>query len=375
MRITNVECRLYRVPPTIVLQDSIQRIPAWEWLITTVETDAGFKGTGWSYTLGMGGSAIRELINSYLTPVVVGHDPHDVERIWTRCWQELHANGSGGFTTLAIAPIDIALYDILAQAANVPLYQLMGGYRDSIPAYGSGINLHLDGDPLLEHMEGYLARGFHAVKMKVGRDNPEEDVERVRSVRKLIGPQNKLLLDANQKWTPGEAVRCASMLEPFDIFWLEEPILADDVPGHARIRNTVHTSIAAGETLFTRYQFADYIRAGALDVVQADIPRVGGFTEWLKIAKLAESNNLPVSPHFAMELSVHALCSVPGGLVLEDVQGGSLTELGLLEEPFTVQNGVATPPNRPGHGIVFNQSALAKYEVHGQVTGVVPTRV
>jgi len=342
---------------------------------TTIETDAGITGTGWTYTLGMGGSAIREIINSYLAPILIGSDPHDVERIWNRCWHELHANGSGGFTTLAIAPIDIALYDILAKKADVPLYKLLGGFRDSIPAYGSGINMHLDGDPLLEHMNEYIERGFRAVKMKIGRENPEEDVERVASVRKLIGPNIKLLLDANQKWTSGDAIRRLAMLEPYDIFWLEEPILADDIPGHSRLRQSARTSIALGETLFTRYQFADYIRADAVDIVQADLPRVGGFTEWMKIAKLAESHHLPVAPHFCMELSVHGLCAVPNGLILEDVQGGSLTELGLLAEPYVVKDGVAVPPERAGHGILFDEKALATYEVKGSVTGVVPTRV
>lgn len=374
VRITEIESRLYRVPPTVHVQDSIQRITHWEWIITTVKTDAGLTGTGWSYTLGMGGSAIRDIIDSYLAPIVVGSDVQDVDRIWSRCWHELHANGSGGFTTLAIAPIDIALYDILGKKAGLPLYKLIGGYRDSIPAYGSGINMHLNGEPLLDQMRGYLERGYRAVKMKVGRENPQEDVERVGAVRDLIGPGVTLLLDANQKWSAGEAVRRGAMLKRFDPFWLEEPILADDIPGHAHARQSLGISIAVGETLFTRYQFADYIRAGAVDVVQADIARVGGFTEWLKIAKLAESYNLPVAPHFAMELAVHALCAVPNGLILEDVQGGSLTELGLLEEPFTLKNGVASPPARPGHGFVFNAAVLKRFEVTGKVTGVVPTR-
>lgn len=375
MKITNIESRLYRIPPTIKLQDSIQQINTWEWVITTIETDDGLVGTGWTYTLGMGGSAIREMINSYLAPILLGSDPRNVERIWSRCWHELHANGSGGFTTLSIAPIDIALYDILAKKEGVPLYQFLGGYRDAIPAYGSGINLHLDGEPLLEHMREFLDRGYKAVKMKVGRENPEEDIERVSSVRQLIGPQTKLLLDANQKWTSGEAIRRLSMLEKYDIYWLEEPLIADDIPGHSRLRQASRTSIALGETLFTRYQFADYIREKAVDIVQADIARVGGFTEWLKIAKLAESNNLPVAPHFCMELSVHGLCAIPNGLILEDVQGGSLTELGLLEEPFTVKEGVAVPPDRPGHGMIFNQSVLDRYEVQDKITGVTPTRL
>jgi len=374
MRITGIDTRLYRIPPAVQIEDSIQRISHWEFVVSTVTTDAGISGTGFAYTLGIGGTALRELVDTYLTPLVLGADPRDVERIWTRCWWELHGLGSAGMTRFALAAIDIALWDILAKHAGVPLYRLLGGSRDRIPAYGSGINMHLDGEPLLDQMRGFLARGYRAVKMKVGRDNPEEDVERVGSVRRLIGSNVRLMLDANQKWTAGEAIRRAAMLRPFDPFWLEEPILADDRVGHVHVREVTGVPIAIGETLYTRYEFADYMRAEAVDIVQADITRVGGFTEWMKIARLAEGFNLPVAPHFMMELSVHALCGVPNGLILEDLQGGSLTDLGILAEPIRVVNGEISPPARPGHGIAFDPAALRRYEVTGKVTGIIPTR-
>ena len=374
MRITGIETRLYRIPPAAQIEDSIQRISHWEFIVSTVTTDAGFTGTGFAYTLGIGGTAVRELVDTYLTPFILGHDPMEVERIWTRCWWEVHALGSAGMTRFALAAIDIALWDILAKHAGVPLYRLLGGSRDRIAAYGSGINMHLDGEPLLDQMRGFLARGYRAVKMKVGRDDPEKDVQRVASVRRVIGPSVRLMLDANQKWTAAEAIRRVTLLRPFDPFWLEEPLLADDRAGHVHVRQATGVPIAVGETLYTRYEFADYMRAGAVDVVQADIPRVGGFTEWMKIARLAESFNLPVAPHFMMELSVHALCAVPNGLILEDLQGGSLTDLGLLAEPIRVENGEMVPPARPGHGIVFDPAALSRYEVTGKVTGITPTR-
>jgi L-alanine-DL-glutamate epimerase-like enolase superfamily enzyme len=374
MRITGVEARLYRIPPTVRIQDSIQRISHWEFVVTTVSTDAGVTGTGFAYTLGLGGTAVRDLVGTYLAPLVVGADPVDVERIWSRCWWELHALGSGGMTRFALATVDIALWDILAQKAGVPLYRLLGGFRDRIPAYGSGINAHLDGEPLLDQMRGFLAQGYRAVKMKVGREDAQEDVERVAAVRRAIGPSVQLMLDANQKWTAAEAIRRVCLLKPYDPFWIEEPLLADDRAGHAHVRQATGVSMAVGETLYTRYEFADYIRSGAVDVVQADITRVGGFTEWLKIAKLAESFNLSVAPHFMMELSVHALCAVPNGLILEDLQGGSLTDLGVLAEPIQVVQGHIAAPARPGHGIVFDRAALARHEAVGPVTGITPTR-
>ncbi|HWU41650.1 MAG TPA: mandelate racemase/muconate lactonizing enzyme family protein, partial [Candidatus Acidoferrum sp.] len=348
MRITGIDARLYRIPPAVQIEDSIQRISHWEFVVSIVTTDAGISGTGFAYTLGIGGTALRELVDTYLTPLVLGSDVRDVERIWTRAWWELHALGSAGMSRFALAVIDIALWDILAKHAGIPLYRLLGGYRDRIPAYGSGINMHLDGEPLLDQMRGFLARGYRAVKMKVGRDNPEEDIERVASVRRLIGPNVKLMLDANQKWTAAEAIRRTALLRPFDPFWLEEPILADDRVGHVHLREATGVPIAIGETLYTRYEFADYMRAGGVDIVQADIPRVGGFTEWMKIAHLAEGFNLPVAPHFMLELSVHALCAVPNGLILEDLLGGSLSDLGLLKEPIRVVNGEIAPPAFPG---------------------------
>ena len=374
MQIANIEAKLYRIPPAAQIVDSIQRISHWEFILTTVTTDTGITGTGYCYTLGIGGTAVRELVETYLAHFVVGEDPQNIERIWNRCWWELHALGSAGMSRFALSTIDIALWDILAKHADLPLYRLLGGSRDRIPAYGSGINMHLDGEPLLEQMGGFLSKGYRAMKMKVGRDNPEEDIQRVGAVRKLIGPGVKLMLDANQKWAAGEAIRRAASLRPFDPYWLEEPILADDREGHAHIRRSAGIPIAVGETLYTRYEFADFIRAGAVDIIQADITRIGGFTEWVKIAKLAESNNLPVAPHFNMELSVQALCAVPNGLILEDLQGGSLTDLGILAEPIRVVNGELSPPARPGHGIVFDPGALRRFEVIGKPTGITPTR-
>ncbi len=374
MRITDITTQLYRIPPAVKIEDSIQRVSHWELLVTTLATDTGLTGTGFAYTNGFGGTAVRELLDTYIPPLVIGRDPVNVEQIWRTCWWELHSVGSGGMTRLAVAAVDIAIWDILAQRTQLPLYKLLGGTRERIPAYASAINMHLEGEPLIEQMRGFMAQGYRAVKMKVGRENPAEDVERVGSVRRVIGSGAKLMLDVNQAWTAGEAIRRASLLRPFDPFWIEEPILADDREGHAHVRRVTGVPIAVGETMYTRYEFADYIRAGAVDIVQADIVRVGGFTEWMKIAKLAESFNLPVAPHFMMELSVHALCGVPNGLILEDLRGGSLTDLGILAEPMRVENGECRPSARPGHGIVLNVQALRAYEVTGPIPDLRPTR-
>ncbi len=364
MRITDLEARLYRIPMAVESAVASQRrVLQREFVVVTLRTDGGVTGTGFSYTFGVGGGAVRTLLESCLAPIVVGSDPVDIERIWTRCWRELSSLGSGGMIRLALAAVDIAVWDILGKHTGMPLYRLLGGSRDRIPAYASGILVDLDGEPLLDQVRGFLERGFRAVKLRVGRPDPGEDVERLRSVRRLIGPGIMLMVDAVQQWSAGEAIRRASMLKPFDLAWLEEPILAEDREGHVHLRAATGVPLALGESLFTRHQFADFMRAGAVDVVQPDLSRIGGFTELMKVAKLAESYNLPIAPHFLIELSVHALCGMPNGLFLEDLPGGSLTELGVLAEPIRVVNGEMAPPASPGHGIVFDEKALARYEV------------
>ena len=375
MRVKDLSARLYRIPPPIRIQDSIQRVAHWEWIVTTVTTDSGLRGTGFAYTGGLGGTAIRELVETYLAPLVRGQDPRDIERVWTRCWWELHSLGSGGLTRYALATVDVALWDILAQQAGVPLYRLLGGARDRIRAYGSGINMHLDGEPLLDQMRGFLDQ-----RLPGGQDEDRAGQpgggRRARGrgprARRPRGPRHARRqpeVDGGRGRPAGadaDALRARSG-------WRSRcwPTTASPTAASGRARAF---PLAAGETMYTRYEFADFMRAGALDVVQADIVRVGGFTEWLKIAKLAESFNLPVAPHFVMELSIHALCAVPNGLILEDLQGGSLTDLGLLAEPIRVERGEMAPPARPGHGIVLDEAALRRYEVTGRPTDVAPTR-
>jgi L-alanine-DL-glutamate epimerase-like enolase superfamily enzyme len=362
MKITTIETGLYRVPMPEPLVDSTIRLTEWELVISRVGTDDGVTGVGWCYTIGSGGSAMRALAQDVLAPVVVGQDPFHTERISARLWGAVSRMGSG-LTSFAIAPIDIAVWDIVAKAVRRPLYEVLGGCREQIPVYGSGINFHLDIDGLLKQMQGYLDHGYRAVKMKVGKPDAEEDVERVRAVRRLIGPRVALMVDANLAWTAADAVRRATLLQPFDLYWLEEPLPQQDIGGHARLRSAVPIPIAVGENLYTRHEFAEYLRSGAVDIIQADVCRVGGITEWMKIAHLADAWDMQMAPHIVYELSVSLLCAVPNGLTAELISGGNLTELGVLAEPLLPDAGVGVPPRRPGHGVVFDERALARYAV------------
>ncbi len=294
--------------------------------------------------------------------MLIGKDPRNIEANWNFLNKQIHRCGTGGINTFALASIDIALWDILGKYHQQPLYQLLGGAREEIPAYGSGIDYSYSYDSLFEMIDEFIEGGYETVKIKVGYDHIEDDIERIRRVKERIG-NRKLLVDINQKWDSHHAIQAASTFDQFLLGWIEEPISADDIEGHSKIKRSIKTPLAIGESLYTKYQFAQYLKADAVDIVQADVGRVGGITEWMKIAHLADSFFRPVAPHYLMEISVSLLCAVPNGLILENVKGGSLTEMGILEVPIKVENGKAKPPQIPGHGIVINKKKIKEYRV------------
>ena len=363
MKITDILFSLHRFPPTTPWQDATHKVTGLEFIVAHLETDTGITGTGFTYTTGVGGSAILALLEDYCAGILIGRDIREPERLWRMLFNHLHRTGSGGINTLAIAAIDIAVWDALAKDWNLPLWRALGGARTSIPGYGSGIDLFMTADELKTHISGYMQQGYGAVKIKVGRAKLSEDIERLRAVRDLIGPDTLLLLDANQCWTIDEAVRRAKAFEPWQPSWLEEPLAPEDVVGHARLRAATSIPIAIGESLYTAAQFLEYLRIGAVDILQPDIARVGGFTPWRKIAALAEASNLQVAPHFLSELSVHALCAVPNGFILENVTGGSFAELGITSAPLDWRDGVFIAPETPGHGLRLNSEVLATHRV------------
>jgi L-alanine-DL-glutamate epimerase-like enolase superfamily enzyme len=358
MRIARVATRLNRVSPATHWEDSTHVCAALEYIVLELETEGGLTGTGFAYTIGVGGSAIVSLIENECAPLVAGLDIRDRQRIWSLLWDNLHRTGSGGTNTLAIAAIDIAVWDALARAEKTPLHRLLGGARPTIPVYASGIDYGMTADELEAHLESCRAAGYPAVKIKVGHAALRQDVERVRLARRTLGDDLTLLLDANQRWRVDEAVRRCHAFAEFNPGWIEEPLQAEDIEGHARLRRSTPIPIAVGESLYTKFDFMNYIRAGAVDIVQPDVARVGGFTEWLKISSLAEAAGLSVAPHFLIELSIQGLCAIPNGLMLENVFGGSLHETGLTESPIEISAGRAAPPERSGHGIELDLGAV-----------------
>ena len=270
-------------------------------------------------------------------------------------WWALHYGGRGGAQALAISAVDIALWDLRARRQETALWRLLGGFDPRVPCYAGGIDLEFPLDALLRQTDANLARGFRAIKMKVGRPSLREDVERVRAMRAHLGLDFPLMVDANMRWTVDEAVRAARALRESDPVWLEEPTIPDDVPGHVRIVREGGLPVAAGENLHTLHEFRALIAAGGVTFPEPDVTNCGGITVFMKICHLAESFNLPVTSHGAHDVTVHCLAAVPNRSYLE-AHGFGLDRY--IAQPLQLTAGHAIAPDRPGHGITFDWPAL-----------------
>lgn len=364
MKIDSLSVHACRLPPTSPWEDATNKVDGLELIFVELKTDIGLTGFGLSYTVDIGGTAIKALVEDYLAGLVIGMDPLDYERIWTRLNRQSRRLGLG-VNSMAIAAVDIAVWDIIGKHCGQPLHRLLGGARDTVPVYISEINLSARdtvGD-LVRRVDDYAARGYRAVKIKIGKDEIEEDIERIARAQERLGRGGRIMVDLNQKWGAAEALTKASRLDHLNLGWIEEPILYQDIQGHAALKRAIRTPIALGESLYSRQQFLEYLRADAVDIVQADIAFVGGITEWHKIAHLANAFGRVMAPHFMAEISLPLLCGVQNAFMLEDVVGGGLHELGLVTSKLAIENGVATPSPLPGHGIVPDWSAIRAHEL------------
>jgi L-alanine-DL-glutamate epimerase-like enolase superfamily enzyme len=290
-----------------------------------------------------------------LAPRLVGERADLIEALWKKMWWTLHYGGRGGTAAMAISAVDIALWDLKGRSLGVPLWTLLGGDDPKVPCYAGGIDLHFPLDRLLAQTDDNLQKGFRAIKMKVGRPQLSEDVARVKAMREHLGADFPLMVDANMRWTPDEAIRAARALQPFQPVWLEEPTIPDDVPGHVRIVREGGLPVATGENLHTLYEFAHMIQAGGVTFPEPDVTNCGGITVFMKVARLAEAYNLPVTSHGAHDLTVHLLAAAPNRSYLE-AHGFGLDRY--IAQPLRIQDGFALAPDRPGHGIEFDWTGL-----------------
>jgi L-alanine-DL-glutamate epimerase-like enolase superfamily enzyme len=355
-KLTAIEPGFYRVPLPRVLTDSTHgEMRAFELNTVRLRDADGAEGAGYTFTVGRNGAAIDAVLAREMSEIMAGEEADDIERLWRKAWWALHYGGRGGPTVLALSAFDMALWDLKAVRADLPLWNFLGGYDPRVPAYAGGIDLDLAVDDLLRQTDDNLAKGFRAIKMKVGRANLAEDVERVSAMRAHLGAGFPLMADANMKWSVDDAIRAARALKPFDLTWLEEPTIPDDPAGHARIAREGGLPIAAGENLRSLWEFKLYIAGGGVSYPEPDVTNCGGVTAFMKIARLAEAFNLPVTSHGAHDVTVHLLAACPNRSYLE-AHGFGLERY--IADPLRIEDGFALAPSRPGHGIAFDWQGL-----------------
>ena len=361
-RIVRVEAWLVDLPPLVRRVDAIQSFVVQETPLLRITDADGATGTGYSYTIGTGGASIMALLRETLAPALLGREADEVERIWRDLNFLTHATTVGAITALAQAAIDTALWDLRCHRAHLPLHVMAGGAQESVPMYTTeGGWLHLEPAALVDDALRAKAAGFGGAKIKLGRPHVSEDVSRLRAVRDACGPAFEIMTDANQAFTVDEAIRRARHLEPLDIAWFEEPLPADDLGGHVRLARATTVPVAVGESLYSLLHFREYLQAGACSIVQVDAARIGGITPWLKVAHVAEAFNVPVCPHFLMELHIALCCAVPNGRWVEHIpQLGRITTA-----PMRMQGGRAMPSAEPGLGIAWDWDAIHRLAVPG----------
>jgi L-alanine-DL-glutamate epimerase-like enolase superfamily enzyme len=356
MTIREVQADHYRIPLPVALSDSTHgTIRGFDLVTVRLHDAGGGEGVGYTYTVGTGGAAVHALVARDLRPLLIGRDPGRIEELWQAMWWALHYGGRGGAQALAISAVDIALWDLHARRQGTPLWRLLGGFDPRVPCYAGGIDLDFSLDALLRQTDDNLARGFRAIKMKVGRPSLHDDVERVRAMRTHLGAGFPLMVDANMRWSVDDAIRAARALRELEPVWLEEPTIPDDVPGHARIVREGGLPVAAGENLHTLYEFRQLIVAGGVTFPEPDVTNCGGVTVFMKVCHLAEAFNLPVTSHGAHDLTVHLLAAAPNRSYLE-AHGFGLDRF--IAEPLRIEEGVAIAPERPGHGVEFDWKGL-----------------
>ncbi|MBI3226843.1 MAG: mandelate racemase/muconate lactonizing enzyme family protein [Mycolicibacterium cosmeticum] len=324
-------------------------------LFAEIHTVDGHSGIGFSYSKRAGGPAqfahAREV-----APVLIGEDPNDIAKIWTKLVWAGASVGRSGVATQAIAAFDIALWDLKAKRAGLPIAKLIGSHRDSVPTYNtSGGFLHTPIEQVLENASAALSSGIGGIKIKVGQPDWRTDIARLEKVREHLGDDVPLMVDANQQWDRPTAMRMGRILEKFNLVWIEEPLDAYDVEGHAHLARALDTSIATGEMLASVGEHQRLIDADSVDIIQPDAPRIGGITQFLKLSTLAEQKFLQLAPHFAMEIHLHLAATYPHGVWVEHFDWLDP----LFNEHLEISDGRMHLSDRPGLGFTLSDQARA----------------
>ncbi len=356
LRISGVEAKSLKVPLARTIGSANSTKSELDYLVVFLHTENGPTGCG--FVMGLGGETSTTLvpyIEKELAPQAMGQDALAPEALWARLWGPNKPRMRGGLGVQALSAIDTACWDALARAAGLPLYRILGGFRNTVPVYGSGGWLTFTDAEMVDECMGFMEKGIGAYKLKLGTDRDEE---RIRLLRSEAGESVILFADANQKYNPREALEVAAMLAEYDVRWFEEPVLADTVDDLADVAERSPVPVAAGENAYMRWGFREICERRAAAFLQPDVGRCGGVTEFRKIAHLAEAYNLSLCAHLLQEVSLSLLAATPSGFMVEYVE---MLPPETLTREFPVVNGCMEVPRVPGHGVEFTEEAIRRY--------------
>lgn len=350
MLIESVETRLVELPLPRPIGTAIHSIHSVGCVLVTIRTDDGVTGESFVFTINGARLGAFEAMIRGLGELIVGRDPHDTAAIWSDLWIEVNPTGHAGVTVSAMSSLDVACWDIVGRSAGLPLHKLFGAARDTVDTYASsGLWLDASLTDMANEAAAFVDQGFTAVKLRIGNDDISSDVERVRTIRSAIGDGVRLLVDANQKFTPKDAIRLGRLIEEYDITWFEEPVAVHDLSGSADVRGALGIPIASGETEYTSRGIKRLLDARAADIIMPDLQRIGGYTEFRRAAALAAAADIPVSSHFFTELSLCVAAATPNCVSVEHVDWFAP----LFNESAEIRNGCLVVPDRPGTGFTF----------------------
>lgn len=368
-RVTSISVSVVRIPLDRVTSFATRTVTAREYCLVKVRSADGLEGLGFCYAGTAAGSTVSLAIEELLAPLLLGQDSHRVEGLWEAMYREAILHARTGSVMRAISILDIALWDLNARAAALPLYRYLGCWTtEKVPAYASG-GYYLDGKTpqhLGEEVAAHVKNGFRAVKIKAGRLTPALEEERVRAAREAIGPDILLMLDVNNAWSDlPTALAYCKRFEKYDPYWVEEPFSPDDIENHSKLAARIPFTVATGEIEAGRWRFKEILDKRAAEVLQTDAAVCGGISEWRRIASTAASYGVTMAPHWFHDLHVHLVASAPNARWVEFFPDDQVLNFRRLVTPqLEVKNGELLLPQTPGLGFAFDEKALTKYALN-----------